>query len=228
MAKRHQLVRKDSLTEAQRAAAIPAAFDEINMDLLVEMMLPATNLQSRTQLRMQLEDEMAAAMEKAIRGTRASFLELYEYIPVSLEPTGIYKIRREPGPLIREMAEDFVFIEVGAADIRPQPLIVRDEKTGTANEFISPGGSIDIRGFDLSFDASVEDEGVYLIDVDSGSEHALAGDPPARPDDPDAIQEFKMTIPRDLPHGTFRLDLRSRPDATHLVSGELPHRLRVD
>lgn len=228
MAKRHQLVRKDSLSQEQRAGAVPAEFDEINMDLLVEMMLPTTNLKSRTQLRMQLEDEMAAAMEKAMRGTRASFFELYEYIPVSLEPTGVYKIRREPGPLIREMAEEFVFIEVDAADIRPQPLIVRDERTGTANELISPGGSIDIRGFDLNFDASVQDEGVYLINVDSGSEHPLSGDPPARPDDPDAIQEFKMTTPGDLPHGTYRLQLRARPDATHLVSGEMPHRLRVD
>jgi len=66
MAKRHQLVRKDSLSEEQLAAAIPAEFDEINMELLVELMLPTTNLQSRTQLRMQLEDEMAAAMEKAM------------------------------------------------------------------------------------------------------------------------------------------------------------------
>lgn len=230
MPPRHQLVRKDTLTEAQLADAIPAEFDEINLDLLVEMMLPAADGNSRTQLRMQLEDEMAAAMEKAMRGTQAGFLDLYVFIPVGLEPNGkAYKIRREPGPLIREMAENFVFVEIDSADIRPQPLIVRDKSTGTANELITKGGAIDIRGFDLSFDVGADDEGVYLVDsTNDAVEYRLAAAPPLPASNADALQEFGATVPANLPAGIYALQVRARVDGTNLVIGRLPTTLRAD
>jgi Domain of unknown function (DUF4469) with IG-like fold len=226
----HRLVRKDTLEPSALATAQPVAFDEINFDLLVELLLPQSPLRSRTQLRMQLEDEMAAAMETAMRGNRASFKDIYEFIPGEKAPGGIHKIRREPGPLLRELAESYCFVPIDPADIVPQPLIFRDETTGAVNELLTPGGRAELRGFDLRFRAGAQDEGVFLIDTLDSEEFradvAIDGQPETT--DENVMQQLMLEIPRQLTGRRFVLEVRSRPANTEIQYGRLPVELSTN
>ncbi len=173
---RYQLRRIDSLTPDERARAAnapPVAFGEIDMDALVEMMLPASGLRSRTAMRRQLEDQMAAAIESAMRGTAGDFVGIYEYVPTTPDIGGTFKVERRPGPVLRAIEAGYVYVPVDPRDLVPQPLVFHDERTGTTNERLSPGGAARLRGFDLAFDPAAGDEGVFVIDAIDGAEFKL-------------------------------------------------------
>jgi len=212
---------------ADRGKTKPIAVGDVDFDLLVEMLLPASNTRSRTQLRMRLEDDMAAAVESAMRGRAATFLDIYEYVPDGLELGGIHKVRRTPGPLLRSIAKTHCFAPIDPESVVPQPFVIRDLLTGAVNERLSPGGAGDLRGIDLQYDAEAPDEGIFLVDVLDGSEfrlttEALAAEPR------EAVPALRLQIPESLPGGHYRLEVRNRPAGKSLKVGALSSELRVD
>ncbi len=251
---RYKLTKKDALSESARAAALPIAFDDIDLDLLVELLLPQSELRSRTQLRLRLEDDMAAALEKAMRGERAAFMDIYEYVPGERQPGGVYSVTREPGPLMREIGETHCFVPVEQDDVVPQPVLLRDLTTGAVNELLTPGGVAVLRGFDIAWDAAAEDEGVFLVDVFDGTAFRLEEKSDEANDDTaiggdvgldqngcsklsgggkreeamkDGQIEVTLRIPSGLPAGAFRLEVRNRVARAPLQVGRLAVEVRV-
>lgn|GEM_PF-1814986 len=251
---RYRLVKKDALPASARAAALPVAFDDVDIDLLVEWLLPQSPLRSRTQLRLQLEDEMAAALEKAMRGERAAFLDIYEYVPGDAQPGGVYAVTREPGPLLREIAATHCFVPAQDDARTPQPVLLRDLTTGAVNELLTPSGAATLRGFDIAWDAAAEDEGVFLVDVLDGMKFRLEGvddETDERTglgcgvdlDEHDGSRlsggrerekamndgqiEVTLRIPSGLPAGSFRLEVRNRSARAPLQVGRLAVEVRI-
>ncbi len=114
--KKYRLIRKDTLSPealaAARKVAPPIELGEPDLDALAEWLLPDSGLKSKKALRDKLEDEMAAALESAMRGTRASFMDIYEYVPTKPDIGGTFKVQRLPGPLLREIQTNFIYVEV--------------------------------------------------------------------------------------------------------------------
>lgn len=225
---RYRLTRLDAVEPAKRGKTKPIAIGEVDLDLLVELLLPTSEIRSRTQLRMQLEDQMAAAMESAMRGKAATFLDIYEYVPDGPEPGGIHKVRRMPGPLLREFAKSHCFVPVDPGDVVPQPMILRDLRTGATNELLTRGGRAELRGMDLQFDANAPDEGLFIVDSIDETEYRVANvSPPADPTI-GVMQAIEFSIPADLPGGSYSLEARNRPAKSALKAGRLPHELRIE
>lgn len=112
---RYRLIRKDTLSPdalaAARAVAPPIEFGEPDLDALADWLLPASGLKSKKALRERLEDQMAAAMESAMRGKRASFMDIYIYVPGAPDIGGTFRVQRIPGPVLRDIQANFIFVE---------------------------------------------------------------------------------------------------------------------
>ena len=251
---RYRLVKKETLSASARATALPVAFDDVDIDLLVEWLMPQSPLRSRTQLRMQIEDEMAAALERAMRGERSAFMDIYEYVPGDEQPGGVYAVTRWPGPLLREIAATHCFVPAEDDARTPQPLLLRDVTTGAVNELLTPGGMATLRGFDIAWDAAADNEGVFLVDALDGTEFWLeavsddanndtevGGDVGLDQNDgaklggggereeamKDGQIEMRLRIPPGLPAGSFRLEVRNRSTDGPLQVGRLAVEVRV-
>jgi len=244
---RYRLVKKDTLSASARAAALPVAFDDVDLDLLVELLLPQSQVRSRTQLRLQLEDDMAAALEKAMRGERAAFMDIYEYVPGDQQPGGVFAVTRVPGPLLREIGKSHCFVPMEDDDRVPQPVLLRDLTTGAVNELLTPGGVAVLRGFDIAWHTSAEDEGVFLVDALDGAAFRLevvspandisdeqegdAGHDAAAKDGRTTAshgnQCVTLRIPADVPAAAYLLEIRTRRHGGALICGRLPAEVRV-
>jgi len=206
---RYRLIKKDTLSASARAAALPVAFDDVDLDLLVEMLLPQSELRSRTQLRMQLEDAMAAALEQAMRGERAAFMDIYEYVPGDEQPGGVFAVTRVPGQLLREIAETHCFVLVDDDEATPEIVLVRDKTTGTVNELLTPGGVLQIEGMHLQAASAPGAYRFVLIDVVDLSEWPLATVEASNaiPQSP-IVEAVCLQVSASLPGGYYELELQ--------------------
>lgn len=113
--KKYRLVRKDTLTPEQlaaaRAVAPPIEFGEPDLDGLADMLFSASGQKSKKAFRDLIEEEMAAALESAMRGKRASFLDIYIYVPGAPDIGNTFKVTRIPGPVLRDIQANFIHVE---------------------------------------------------------------------------------------------------------------------
>ncbi|MBX3395392.1 MAG: hypothetical protein KF841_08485 [Phycisphaerae bacterium] len=114
--KKYRLIRKDTLTPEQlaaaRAVAPPIELGDCDLDALADWLLPDGSRKARKALKEKLEDDMAAALESAMRGARASFMDIYEYVPTRPDIGGTFQVQRIPGPLLREIQTNFIYVEI--------------------------------------------------------------------------------------------------------------------
>ena len=225
---RYQLVKKESLSPSARASALPVAFDDVNLDLLVEMLLPQSPLRSRTQLRLQLEDEMAAAMETAMRGERAAFLDIYEYVPGAVQPGGVYAVTRKPGPLLREIEASHCFVPVDESELTPEIMLVRDETTGTVNELVTPGGVLQVEGSQFAaVGGNATGEWVLIDAMDHRKWTLDIVEPRKGTLPPSSLDVVCVMVPESLEDGTYVLEYRRSSGHQRRAVARLLNELRV-
>jgi hypothetical protein len=107
-----------------------------------------------------------------------------------------------PTSATREMAKKIRVQKVQVADPSPYIVEVKDAVSGTANEMLTPGGILELRGSRLKFIAENPSNGLFLI-PESGGEvrvEVVAENKPAR---------LMALIPANLAPGTWYVEVRT-------------------
>jgi hypothetical protein len=109
----------------------------------------------------------------------------------------------QQGSLMRKELE-LVDVEVkGVANTLPHIDMVIDHSSETQNQGLTPGGIVEIKGFNLKFFPDEITNGIFLVPVNGGDERVLAPVPTNKP------QQLISQCPADIFPGEYRLEVRT-------------------
>ena len=135
---------------------------------------------------------MAPSISGVFRGAGDSFDASRHRININIYPTAA----------TRETAKKIKVQKVQVADPSPYIVEVKDAVSGTANETLTPGGILELRGSRLKFVAENHTNGIFLI-PESGDEiriEVVAENKPAR---------LMALIPLNITQGSYHVEVRT-------------------
>jgi hypothetical protein len=131
------------------------------------------------------------------------------------------KVHLKPGERLRALAKSIKTRKVKAAAPAPFVEELHDMSSGSFNAMITPGGPAIIKGGYLSFDAGDPDQGIYFLG-DNDLEHKV------ETIHRNVFSQLVILVPKDLPIGQYRLQVRSSLKTKNIRTGELHKKLTVD
>lgn len=131
------------------------------------------------------------------------------------------KIRMRPGKRINELTKNIKAYRVKSSLPCPQITAFIEMRSGLKNSVIKPGSPAIIKGKRLEFDATDADQGVYFK---SDKNKLYKCTDVFR----NTFSHLFVTVPEDLPKGTYTLSVRSSLKTKSVRVGELGVKITVE
>ncbi|MDR3351332.1 MAG: DUF4469 domain-containing protein [Prevotellaceae bacterium] len=119
----------------------------------------------------------------------------------------LFELRQ--GKLLRDELERVEVAVNGVADTLPFISTVYDYGSDTANELLTPGNSIDLRGHHLRFLPGWETNGIFLLPAAGGDACRLSQVMVNKP------KHLVAMLPAHLPSGDYRMEVRTNYATTN-------------